>query len=286
MGKRTLILIIAVTVAVLTLLIWSSFSGPAPEPEYLDRPLSDWLVQLTDSDSKAERDQAALAVRCIGTNAIPTLLQMLCSQESPFRSKFLAWRRGWYHPFAFFHFWQPANNLSRAQAGFFQLGPGAAPAVPDLIKILEAHRSSQCSEHTSAILGDIGPDAKAAVPALLRDAVTTRGADHYDDFQALGKIHAEPALVVPVLIQVISNSPANRYYAVAAASRFGSDAKAAVPILVTLLRDPTIPSTTSHATGFISDRQNIEGALLSIDPDAYTRFVADVPAATTPHPPP
>ena len=282
MHKRAPILISIFGAALLALVIWISLRGLTPEPMYGERPLSDWLVQLTDSDSKAERDQAALAVRCIGTNAIPALLQMLGSQESPFRSKFLAWRHGWYNPFAFFHFWQPPNNLARAQAGFNQLGPSAAQAVPDLIKILDENRSRECVNRTVAILGNIGPDAKASVPSLLRHAVSTNRAEHYQDFEALGQIHAESNLAVPVLIQVVSNSPGDRYYAVAALGHFGSDAKAAVPILAALLNDPSIPSTSPLGTGFVSDRENIERALLSIDPNTYAQLVSQGKAASAP----
>ncbi|MGA2245726.1 MAG: hypothetical protein ABSH48_12060 [Verrucomicrobiota bacterium] len=265
----------------LALLVWISSSGPAPEPEYQDRPLSYWVVQLADSDSQAERDQAALAVRSIGTNAIPVLLQMLGTPESPFRTKFLAWRRGWYRPFGF-HIWQPPNNLGRAQAGFRQLGSSAAPAVPDLLKIRDENRSREFLDHTAAILGNIGPDAKAAVPSLLRAAVSTNRAEHSLDFEALGKIHAEPGLAVPVLVQVISNSPADRYYAVAAAGQFGSDAKAAVPILVALLGDPSISSVSPRGTGYVSDRENIERALQKIDPATYARLVTNGQAASAP----
>jgi hypothetical protein len=172
MGKRAPILIgTLVVVAGLALLVWIPLSGLAPEPVYQGRALSDWPVQLTDSDSQAERDQAALAVRLVGTNAIPTLLQMLGSQESPFRTKYLAWRRGWYHPLGF-HLRRLPNNFARAQAGFDELGPSAALAVPDLIKILDENRSRECLDRTAAVLGNIGPGAKAAVPSLLRHAVS------------------------------------------------------------------------------------------------------------------
>ena len=281
MGRRALILVSTSVVAVLALLVWRSLSRSAPEPRYQERPLSDWLVQLTDSDSQAERDRAAVAVRAIGTNAIPTLLQMLNSQEPPLWTKFLAWRRGGYHPFGF-HFWQPPNNLSRAQAGFDQLGPLAAPAVPDLIKILDDNRSRECSERTATIFGNIGPEAKAAVPSLLRRAVSKNRSEHYFDFAALGKIHAEPALTVPVLIEVISNSPGDRYYAVSAVGQFGSNAKAAVPILVALISDPSTPSTSPRGAGFISDRENTERALQSIDPGTYAQLVSAGKVAPVP----
>lgn len=43
--------------------------------------MSQWLVQLADADTQAARDQAAGAIRSIGTNAIPSLVQMLREEE-------------------------------------------------------------------------------------------------------------------------------------------------------------------------------------------------------------
>jgi hypothetical protein len=270
------------TAALLVFVLWALLPGPSPEPAYDGKSLSEWLVQLEDADSRIERDKAALAVSHIGTNAIPTLLLMLRREESPFKSKFLAFRRGWYNPFVFHFFSSPAGIEARAEAGFNELGPDAAVAVPELTKILDDNLSRESVGRTASILGNIGPNAKAAVPSLLRTAVSTNTVEHYNEFAALGKIHADPELVVPVLIEVMSNSPADRMYAVAAAREFRGDARSAVPELVALLKDPTVASNSPLRSGFVSDRSQIERALQQIDPETYGRVATNTGPPSNP----
>src|SRR5208283_5521171 len=123
MAKRARVSIAALFVALLAVLAWTSLRRPASEPVFEGKSLREWLVQLKDSDSQVERDKAAVAVRHIGTNAIPTLLQMLHEEESPFKTKYLAWRRGWYNPFVIHlqMFGGPADVHQRAEAGFDKL---------------------------------------------------------------------------------------------------------------------------------------------------------------------
>jgi HEAT repeat protein len=282
MAKPGRSLIATLTIALLVMLAGALFYWPAREPVYGGKPLSYWLVQLEDSDRQVERHQAALAIRHIGTNAIPVLLRMLRANESPLKTELLAWRRGWYNPFVI-HFSSPADNFVRAQAGFDELGPDAAIAVPELTKILDENLSRECLRRTTIILGNLGPVAKAAVPSLLQMAVSTNTVEHYYEFDALGKIHANPDLVVPVLIQVMSHSHADRMYAVAAVGQFGGDAKPAVPALLALLNDPGVTTNTAspHGSGFISHHSQVERALQKIDPETYARVVTNTEPAST-----
>src|SRR5205823_6495064 len=64
-----------------------------PEQVYQGRPLSVWLRGFTDDkimDSDQDRDRTYKAVRQIGTNAIPTLLQMLGAKDSALKLKLIA----------------------------------------------------------------------------------------------------------------------------------------------------------------------------------------------------
>jgi hypothetical protein len=283
MAKRARISIAALFVALLALLAWMSLRGRASEPVFEGKSLSEWLVQLADSDKGVERDKAALAVQHIGTNAIPTLLQMLREEESPFKTKFLAWRRGWYDPFKI-HIFEggPSDIADRASAGFYELGPSAACAVPELSRMLDQNLSRNCSSGVAIVLGNIGPDAKAAVPALLRAAVSTNNFAHYYEFKALGQIHADPDSVVPVLIRVISNAPKDRIYAVTALRQFRGDAKPAVPALVALLNELNSETNSRRSKGINSyDRVQVEGALKKIDPETYALAVTNSEPAST-----
>lgn len=282
MGKRKRFLVAALVVALLGWLAWTSLRGPASEPVYQGKSLRAWLVQLEDADSQVERDKAAAAVRQIGTNAIPTLLQMLREEESPFITTFLAWRGGWYNPFEI-HIWGgPSDVAQRAAAGFDELGPAAASAVPELARMLDQNISRECTSCIVEALGEIGPDAKGAVPSLLRAAVSAKTWEHYREFKALGQIHAEPCSVLPVLLGVISNAPKDRIDAVAALGQFRGDAKPAVPALVALLNDLNLESNSTRGKGFISDRSQVEIALQKIDPETYARVVTNTGPDSTP----
>jgi hypothetical protein len=278
MVRRKRVWIGAVFIGLLAFLVWTVFGTPSLEPDFQGRLLSDWLIQLEDSPNKAQREKAALAVQHIGTNATPTLLRMLQEDESPFKTKFQAWNRGWYNPFEL-HIQifggGPANTFKRAEAGFEQLGPLAASAVPELSSILDQYPSRNGTSYVPSILGNIGPDAKAAVPSLLRAAVRTNSVEHYYVFRALGQIHTFPNEVVPVLMNVISNTPTDRMYAVAALGQFGSAAKSAVPTLAALLNDPKLPPTSPRGSSFLSDRDQVERALKRIDPVTYDVVVSN-----------
>jgi hypothetical protein len=84
MGKRAPILISMLVIVILASTTRVALHRATQEPVYEDRPLNDWLVQLTDADTQVARGQAAVAVQNLGTNAIPILLQMLREKESPY----------------------------------------------------------------------------------------------------------------------------------------------------------------------------------------------------------
>jgi HEAT repeat protein len=282
MAKRARVLIAALFVALLALLAWTSLRKTGSEPVFEGKPLSEWLLQLKDSNSDVERIKAAEAVRHIGTNAIPTLLQMLREEESPFETKYLAWHRGWYNPFVIHlkGLGGPADIFERAEAGFRELGPSAAAAVPELSRMLDREPSLDGTSYVPSILGNIGPGAKAAVPALLRAALSTNTLEHFYELDALGQIHADPDSVVPVLIGIISNAPKDRIYAVRALGQFRGEAKSAVPALVALLNDPNLQGNSSRK-GLITDRFRVESALQKIDPETYARVVTNTDPAST-----
>ncbi len=116
-----------------------------------------------------------------------------------------------------------------------EFGPEAAPAVPDLISILD--REDDTSELAARALGRIGPAAKQAIPSLLRGA-----RNDGSRIRALGGIHQEPELVVPALTNCLSEAlPLDVYtriYCAEALGQFGTNATPAVPFLIKVLGDP------------------------------------------------
>jgi HEAT repeat protein len=111
-------------------------------------------------------------------------------------------------------------------------------------------------------LGEIGPTAKAAVPALLQvlkgndDTVRAKAAE------ALGHIHTDAEMVIPALITCLNDPKSDlRTEAAEALAGWGKQSQAAVPRLIQLLDDR-------------SDRDLVAAvpeALKKIDPEAAAK---------------
>src|SRR5437016_4111599 len=108
----------------------------------------------------------------------------------------------------------------------------------------------------ASTLGDIGPPARAAAPALLRalkgeDLPLRRAAA-----VALGKIHAEPEVVIPLLVTYLNDESLNEA-AADGLGEYGPAARAGVPKLLSL---STVRDKDLHLSAL--------EALMKIDPDA------------------
>jgi hypothetical protein len=288
MGTRGRILIAVVAIAILATLAWAVFQAPAPEPEYKGKPLSEWLLQLTSGTnySQSARSEAELAVREIGPNATPTLLLMLEKRDSTLKVTIL--RFLYKH-----HFVKSplitANQNFAALAGFRILGSSASNAVPRLIAIFDSDPAPFPQQAVPEILGEIGPAAAPAIPALLRGTSHTNANVRNNSIYALRQIHAEPELVVPAFISLL-NDPENFVQAQAARGlgAFGGDAKTAFPALLALWRKETLNPTggtigvfdTTVSSSWNTTRYgatrgggynvlgSVRGALKAIDPKA------------------
>jgi HEAT repeat protein len=202
------------------------------EPEYEGKRLRLWLQ---DYEFGKDCPAAEKAVRNIGTNGLPTLLRLMAAQDHP------AWSNVVH--FASQHGikrldYIPADILhSQAWFGFHALGASASNAVPQLLKM---YRPEPCFRHYALVLGEIGPPASNAIPALLFNLGNTNVAVRACAVRALGRIHCSAASVVPALTAALDDSVAEiRYEAVVALGLFEEEAKSAAPVLVRYLDSPT-----------------------------------------------
>ena len=98
-----------------------------------------------------------------------------------------------------------AQELNDAgQRGFEVLGAEASNAVPALLRIAGRNRSPASHSAAIAALGAIGPPARAAVPYLLEWA-TNDGKQAGAAIRALGRIRAEPSIVVSFLTNALAD---------------------------------------------------------------------------------
>lgn len=217
----------------------------------------------SDPEARPPNQQAESAIRQFGS--APMFLALIKTRESPVRLRFA----GLVDRFQFLGFLYPNTSAYRGQLenrrrlgayGLAALGSEARPAVPALIELLK-DKDERVRWHAIFALRCLGPEAWEAVPALtecLKDpAVRTW------TVIALGVIHQQPERVVPLLMPFIEKHRGDRassLVAIAALSRFGSEAKAAVPLLVDYLGDDD-RSTRIFATN----------ALKAIDPEGTAR---------------
>jgi hypothetical protein len=167
---------------------WAAATLPlrGDEPRYEGKTLSEWLETKTSLPRTEERDLAKeaevkAAVRAIGTNALPYLLEWIAADST--------------------------STCVRGSIGFSILGKAAAPAIPALSSMLTGTNESPAAWAALA-LESIGAPGRA----VLLDAFTGRYAevpgdqvfDIVDDLRAI----VQPAL--PLLTRDLDNK--NAYF--------------------------------------------------------------------------
>lgn len=176
------------------------------EPVYKGKPLHYWLQGYDgypssifdwNANGPTPRD-AGEAVVALGTNAIPELLGMLVHRPSPLMPPLLSIGRKIHIVKG-----QPDNPYARnweAQSAFNSLADRAAVAVPELIQLYDSHPDPSSRTAIVYVLREIGPNAKAAVPVLLR--AMTNASDHVrvNAVGALSEIDTNAAQELPALI--------------------------------------------------------------------------------------
>ena len=120
-------------------------------------------------------------------------------------------------------------------------------------------RAEQRRTSAAFELGEYGPAARTAVPALLRALNSDDAAVREGAASSLGNIRCEPETVIPALTRCLSDDGVNERAAYALAE-FGPDAEAAVPQLVIMLH-------TGDGETHLAALQ----ALKKIDAGAYAR---------------
>ena len=128
--------------------------------------------------------------------------------------------------------------------------------MPELIGLLG---DSDTNVQVTAIVSlyCIGAAAQDAVPALAPLINHTNILVRAQAKFALGRIHSQPTVAVPALIANLALRDRNTHVTLQALAEFGTEAKSAVPAIVSLLNDPNI-----HV------RSSANNALKRIDPEA------------------
>ena len=269
MPKRVQIALAVLLVAALGMVCWQVLR--LREPVYHGKCLSLWLQSYSPDGDSPEVDEA---LRTMGTNAIPVLLENLQAKDSALK---LGWAALGLH-------YTPAETRHlRAQKGFSALGAEASNAVPALIEIYQQNFASSAREAAANSLVEIGPAAKTAIPVLIESAASTNSHVRAFALYTLGRISLESKLVVPVLIKGLHDRDHEVRYSSAfglgALAFMGGDAKPANAALVETLKDShrSERAAAAMALGHIhSDPGLVVPALIEMlrDPDVQLHAIA------------
>lgn len=227
-----------VIVVVGILLAWAWTPSRHEEPVYQGKSISEWLKLYYKSDDGSEAEkQAKAAIRNIGTNGFPTLLRLMQTPDSDFRTKLKALMRE--QTFIECNFQDAEDIRYMALYGFIFFGEDAKGAVPDLLTLVTRGSGTVGRQEAIDALGAIGPSAQAAVPALLAIASVAKDPNRGDAIHSLGSIRSSAESVVPVLENCLHDSDRGiRRTTVKVFIEFGEAAKSSAPALIPLLSDP------------------------------------------------
>lgn len=258
MKRKAAIIYVAACAGAVVGLLWICVTPH--EPTYEGRALSSWMDDYQNSPDGAKRGRAEAAIQQIGANGLPTLLRMAGAKDSALKSKLLVLAHK--QSFIRFRFKTADYYHARATYGFGALGPAAKPTVPALIGLLQ-DKDRQVRASAAQCLSLIGPEATDAVPALIQ-ALNEEGNGYgpvlINSMVALGAIHSEPEIVVPLLLEYVNGPRKDWNYnasAMDALGRYREKAKSAVPAILPFLSD----TDEGH-------RSSADAALCAIDPQA------------------
>jgi HEAT repeat protein len=251
------------------------------EPVYQGKPLSGWLEILHREKLAHLDDRAMQAIRHIGTNALPVLIERLRAHDTPLKQLIMKWAQK--QAFVHFHFNSADERRPEAIWGYEALGPLASAQVPSLSATLTNDPSPKVRIAAAWALGYIGPEARMAAPALFR---ATQDKDYHvrgPAFVALGKVRPNPQLTIPLLVAGLDDPhPTVRFDAAFALGNYGTQAKAAIPTLLRMLatnnaavleHDTNVFAlyaiSAGNAAGF--EKDVVGSALKKIDPEAAAK---------------
>ena len=255
-------------------------SRPSREPEYDGQPLSEYLRSLTYSQVRLERS-ARDAIRAMGSNAIPPLIDILNARESRFKMWFneVADRQSLIR----FRFAPLGARQVQAAMACQELGPIAAPAIPSLTRLIDDPQVGSCAV---AALAEIGPQT---FPLLTNALCSVHQATRLAAVGHLRLARPRERAVPPLLLALSSQEFHMRKVAAESLGALGVHSPEVVSALTTCLDDPIVPVRVSAARSLgwcggvaagsvpkllemyrgqegTPDQQPVADALLSIDP--------------------
>lgn len=249
---------IGLLIILLSLLGLASFSRR--EPAYHGKSLSKWAQQYGSNHwsgaNPAADKEAEFALQQIGTNAIPFLLERMRASDSGMKKTLrrIVPRR-WHNELSLRD--SSGKVRSTGAHGLAALGTNASAAVPALIELAKNHPDDGGRYIAVFALRTLGPAAEPAVPFLIQCLTNKIEIIRDDAALGLGCIQRQAETAVPALIEYLqfAKTSPNAFEfrdAIKSLAMFGAEAHAAVPVLLSLLDDPS-PSVRECVTNFLPE---------------------------------
>jgi len=232
--KRLVLLAVMLALGAALAALWLNSSD---EPCYQGRKLSAWLTAHRENPDDA---RAIAAIRAIGTNAVPYLLQGFSYSYLPRREGLIKaadiWIRHRLHLTTKLIRDPLAMRYERSVAGFKVLGPIANPALPDLSKLL----GSTNGAGAAIAMSGIGPPA---LPFLIEGVRDASPDVRYHGLIGVAQLGTNAGPALPAVVGCFGDTNVSfgtviRYTAILAATEMGAAAREAEPALKGLLQDP------------------------------------------------
>jgi len=195
--------------------------------KYEEKTLAEWLMELHPNNSDERKSKARSAIRSIGTNALPFLLDRIAYTEGK-PEKVLRSLLSRFQPR-----FESREFEVRVYAigGFEALGPMASPAIPELERLLFEKSVPECAN----ALGAIGSETIPILAKALTNANAKIRAAAAFSVSFLGT-NAEP--LTPTLIQLTSDKDLSVRIGAIVGLKVGRSSGSTVPRLIELLQDP------------------------------------------------
>lgn len=269
-------LIYGVFVASIALILY--FSLRSSGPHYQGKSLNFWLEQLEKGQNgnewsaqngltwallperTARQIKAADAIRAIGTNSIPYLLQDLAAKDSSF---FHQWKKfrdmvktKWFRKTVYGGTEPtPAERIRwKAALGLEVIGTNAARLVPEIAPLLQSTSSDSAAKSAAYILGGMGTQGIA----VLTNAVNS--SNDWTALSAMWSMAQHHAIAetnwVPLLMAAITRQTNSTYWALGglgvwALGEIHLDSEQTIPFLIEVLSssDPNVRSYAAVSLG-------------------------------------